>query len=148
VAPDVGCLKRLEDRSFDYDRLCRRSIARAIRSPSQDVLILEGPGGEVLAAAILHSRKGSRACRLYSIAVAKPGCGLGTRLLEACEAGARKRGHVRMLLEVRADHQAATRFYRQRGYRDARRLTGYYEDGADALRLEKALGTSDPLTPI
>ena len=43
---------------------------------------------------------------------------------------------------MRADNAAAIRLYEQRGYRPIGRRADYYEDGATALRYERALSTA------
>ena len=43
-------------------------------------------------------------------------------------------------LEVRADNGAA-KLYRDAGYREFGRHTGFYQDGMDALRFEKPLAS-------
>jgi ribosomal-protein-alanine N-acetyltransferase len=138
---DVAVLKELEDQSFTHDRLSVRSIAHAITSRSQAVLIVETPKAQIVGAAILHYRRGSRRCRLYSLAVRYDSLrrGLGTRLLAACERHARYRGCAEIHLEARADRASTLRFYETRGFRKRGMKPRYYEDGADACFFYKAL---------
>jgi ribosomal protein S18 acetylase RimI-like enzyme len=138
---DVAALKELEDQAFTHDRLSARSIARAVRSKSQVVLLLETHEGRLVGAAILHHRSGSRRCRLYSLAVRRDssGRGLGSRLLAACERHARGRGCAEMRLEARADHLSTLRFYETRGFRKLAIKPRYYEDGGHAVSFSKAL---------
>ena len=56
--------------------------------------------------------------------------------------GARARGVGRLSLEARADNAAAIAFYRRAGYAVRRTLAGYYDDGTDALKLEKSLAAA------
>ena len=51
-----------------------------------------------------------------------------------------------MRLEVRPDNQPAIALYEKRGYKLFARCFGYYEDNADALRLEKSLIGHAPST--
>jgi ribosomal protein S18 acetylase RimI-like enzyme len=138
---DVAALKELEDQSFTHDRLSARSIAHAVGSESQAVLVLETQQAEIAGAAILHYRRRSRRCRLYSLAVRRDfsGRGLGTRLLEACEKEAQRRGCEEIHLEVRTDRAATVRFYEARGFRQLGLKLRYYEDGGDAFSYAKAL---------
>jgi ribosomal-protein-alanine N-acetyltransferase len=138
---DVAALKELEDQSFTHDRLSARSLAHAVRSDSQAVLVLETPPAQIAGAAILHYRRRSRRCRLYSLAVRRnfSGRGLGTRLVEACEKEARRRGCAEIHLEVRTDRASTVRFYETRGFRKLGLKPRYYEDGADAFSFYKAL---------
>jgi ribosomal-protein-alanine N-acetyltransferase len=138
---DLQQLKSLEDQVFSHDRLSRRSIAHAIRSRVQVVLLLEIPEDEIVGAAFLHYRAHSRRCRLYSIAVRNDfeEQGLGSRLLAACERDARDRGCNEMHLEVRTDNFVARRFYEQRGYTNTGLKPGYYEDGSAAFSYVKCI---------
>ncbi len=132
---DVDGLKRIEDACFRSDRLSRRAIKRAVMSPSQSVLVLASPNGEIAAAAVLHYRRHSRQGRLYSIAVAADQArrGLGTRLLAACERDAWRRRCAALHLEVRADNPVAMHFYQRHSYRPIGVKPGFYEDGGEAI---------------
>jgi ribosomal-protein-alanine N-acetyltransferase len=138
---DVAALKELEDQSFTHDRLSARSIARAILSKSQAVLLLETPEAQIVGAAILHYRRGSRRCQLYSLAVRRDSFrrGLGSRLLAACETDARRRGCAEIRLEARTDRASTLWFYEKRGFRKLGINPRYYEDGGDAFTFYKAL---------
>lgn len=62
------------------------------------------------------------------------GQGLGKRLLEACES---KLPTDRIRLCVRISNEGAIQLYRQNGYGTLTTWTRYYEDGEDALVMEK-----------
>jgi ribosomal-protein-alanine N-acetyltransferase len=55
-------------------------------------------------------------------------------------AEAAKMGLLRVRLEVRADNAAARALYAKLGFAESGQLPGYYEDGADGLRLTLDLG--------
>jgi ribosomal protein S18 acetylase RimI-like enzyme len=64
------------------------------------------------------------------------GRGIGRRLLEACE----QQIHERCVrLCVRASNQAAIRLYLNSGYQQAGLWPSYYQDGEEALVMEKKL---------
>ncbi len=65
--------------------------------------------------------------------------GHARRLLEAAEGGFRRRGMTIIHLEVHATNAAACQLYTQAGYSVTQRLTRYYADGDDALKMVKAL---------
>jgi ribosomal-protein-alanine N-acetyltransferase len=138
---DIPRLKQLEDASFATDRLSRRAIRLAVNSHSQRVLVALDVTDEVVGAAFLHYRRGSRLCRVYSIAVtADHRCdGLGSQLLTACEREAKRAHRGEMRLEARADDPAALRFYERNFYRRAGVRAGFYEDGGDAICFTKSL---------
>lgn len=138
---DLDDLLALEHASFDGDRLSRAQFRRHLDSDSALVLAAVTVPHDLLGAAVLFFRKGVRAARLYSLASHPQarGRGVGAALLEAAEAAARRRRCRTLRLEVRADNAAAMRLYERVGYRRLAPLAGYYEDGADGWRYEKAL---------
>ena len=65
------------------------------------------------------------------------GEGVGSLLLDALLAEADKRSPV-VLLEVRADNEAARRLYQRRGFTEIGRRRGYYQpSGADAVVMKR-----------
>lgn len=140
-ASDLDALVRLEQEAFPGDRLDRRAFRHALRSPTITMLAAAN-GSRLLGYVQLQRRRGSRIARLTSLAVSREGAGngLGRRLVEAAERGARDYGCDRMRLEVRADNEVARRLYERFGYSLFTTVPDYYEDGGAALRFEKALG--------
>lgn len=136
---DAPALVALE-RNFPTDRFTPRAVRYLLRTPNAAVFVAER-NRRVAGAAVLLTRANSALARLYSIAVSRDvrGRGLGAALLRAVEAEARRRGRRAMSLEVRQRNRAARALYERLGYAPVRRLPRYYEDGADALRLRKAL---------
>lgn len=136
---DLNELLALEAR-FPGDRLSGRQFRRHLRSSSAWLGVAEADG-RVAGYALLFFRHGARRARLYSITV-DPGVrgrGLGKRLLEAAEAAAQMRCATTLSLEVRTDNSVAIQLYERAGFQRFGRYAGYYEDGADAWRFEKAL---------
>lgn len=62
--------------------------------------------------------------------------GIGAALLEACE---QKLGTKMVRLCVRASNETAIRLYRRTGYAQIGRWPSYYNDGEDAVVMEKEL---------
>ena len=89
----------------------------------------------------MRFRRATSVARLYSIAVAEDarGRGVGEQLLSAAEDEARRRGDLFMRLEVRADNASAIALYERLGYKAFGRHLDYYEDHAEAIRLEKRI---------
>jgi [ribosomal protein S18]-alanine N-acetyltransferase len=141
AAGDLPRLVEIEDGAFAGDRLSRRALARHLQSPTAVLLVAAAPPDRAVAYALLLFRAGARRARLYSLAVDPDsrGLGLARTLLAAAEGEARRRGAAALTLEVRTDNAAAIRLYEALGYRGRGRRPGYYDDGADALRYEKAL---------
>jgi len=138
---DLDDLVALEQASFAGDRLSRAQYRRHLDSDSALVMVASANHRHFLGTAVVFFRKGSRVARLYSLA-SKPearGKGVGTALVEAVEAAARRRRCRTVRLEVRTDNLAAIRLYERLGYRRYRFLDGFYEDGGNGWRYEKAL---------
>lgn len=137
---DLDALVSLEERIFTGDRLSRRSFRRLLERPTAR-FVVAGDRDRILGYALILFRARTALARLYSIAVdpAARGQGLGARLLDAAEHAAFDHGCILMRLEVRADNAAAIALYEKRGYRQFGRYLAYYDDDADALRLEKRL---------
>lgn len=142
---DLAALVELENAAFAVERMSARQLRRHLESLSADVLVAIRER-RVVGAAVLFFRRANHVARLYSIAVAdsERGHGIGEALLAAAEQAARRRGSRTLRLEVRVDNAAAQRLYERRGYRRFGTRAGYYEDGQDALRYEKALIAAVP----
>lgn len=139
-AADVAELVALENATFAGDRLSRRSFRRLLAVPSAMLWVARAEA-VVAGYALVFFRRGSRVGRLYSIAVAKRcrGRGVAHQLMAVAEEAVRVRHCDRLRLEVRVDNAAAIQLYQQLGYVASGRLANYYEDGCDALRLQKRL---------
>jgi ribosomal protein S18 acetylase RimI-like enzyme len=145
---DIERLCAIEEEAFAADRLSRRSLKALLRRPSA-ILLVAARAGAIDGYALVLTRRGARAARLYSLAVhpAAAGRGIGSRLLDAAEAAAFASGADRLRLEVRPDNHAAIRLYERRGYRRIGRREPYYADGAPALRYERTLRQPERAVP-
>lgn len=140
---DVPRLLDLEEKTFPGDRISERSWRALIASPSAIVLVA-AHRQEVLAAAVLLTRRGTRVARLYSIAVAHAarGGGLGRALLTFLIGSARRSGCAEMRLESRVENLQAHRLFRALGFTQfGTARERYYDDGAAALRFRKRLAS-------
>ncbi len=137
---DLDTLVRLEKAGFAADRFEREQLLYLLAKAHATTLIVE-QDGQVCGAAIMAWRRNSSVGRLYSIVIDPTfqGRGLGSKLLQACEAVARQRGCDRVSLEVRADNRRAIGMYERHGYRMKGALPGYYADGGTGLRMVKGL---------
>jgi ribosomal protein S18 acetylase RimI-like enzyme len=137
---DIPRLEALECRAFTHHRLGRRSFARFLVSPNASLIVAED-NGALCGYALVLFRARSQLARLYSIAVETEIAGrrVGSRLLRSAEDAACCRGSRAMRLEVREDNTPAANLYRKFGYGPVDRLLAYYDDGSDALRLQKLL---------
>lgn len=139
-AEDLDPLMAIEQVCFASDRLSRRSFLRFIRPGSHELLVIHDDR-QVLGYVLLLYRAGTNLARLYSIAVtpAAQGRGLSRQLLNAAEQAAQQRRCVFMRLEVNVGNVAAIALYEQGGYKTIGSLKRYYDNGDDALRMEKRL---------
>lgn len=85
---------------------------------------------------------GGRLGHLKDIAVhpKRRGEGIATALLERVLAVLRARGCDSVKLEVRESNDAAIGLYRRFGFERLRRVSGYYENGEDAIVMIRDLG--------
>lgn len=137
---DIDALVRIEERSFETDRISRRSFRALIARPTAETIVAELDGA-VCGYAMILFRHGTALARLYSIAVDPEvkGRGIGALLLAEAERAAYAHDRLLMRLEVREDNAAAIELYRRRGYRPIGRYLDYYADHSVALRFEKTL---------
>jgi len=140
VASDLDELIRLEQASFETDRLSRRSFQRWLVN-DDCIFLVEERNGRLGGYILVISRQGTRLARLYSLAVdpALRGQGLASLLIERAEWQAREQGAIYMRLEVAEDNEAAIALYRKLGYEAFGFYRDYYDDHADALRMEKCI---------
>lgn len=143
VLADLDALEQLEQACFTSDLLSRARLRHWIQAANGILLVArDGRDGPLLlGSCLVLTRRNSRKARLYSIATAPAarGQGLGARLLAAAEAAAQARGCNTMQLEVAEDNTRAIELYQGSGYRQFGFIAGFYEDGRNALRLQKAL---------
>jgi ribosomal protein S18 acetylase RimI-like enzyme len=137
---DLSALLALEEASFSGDKLSASRVRHWI-SADNAILLLAVTKAALLGSCLLIRRADSSAARLYSIAIASAarGRGLGAKLLKKAEALARAEGSESVRLEVAAGNAAAIALYHKLGYREFGRKLAYYEDGQDALRMQKVL---------
>ena len=138
---DISTLVDIENRSFESDRFNRRTFRYLLSKANAATLVEVGENGRVRGYAMVLFTRGTSLARLYSIAVAPDarGAGIGATLMGAAEETAVDRDAAYMRLEVRADDPATQVFYEKRGYRRFAVQEHYYEDEADAVRMEKSL---------
>jgi len=140
---DLPDLLAIEEAVFTSDRISRRSFRDFIASP-RAILRVADIDGRIAGYQLVLWRQGTAAARLYSLAVAPAfrRRRLGAALLADAEAAAYAADRAVLRLEVGAGNKAAKALYRATGYRDIARLPHYYEDGEDAVRMEKRLRDS------
>ena len=83
---DLDAIARLENESFETDRVSRRSLREFLRAPHRP-MIAATIDDELAGYVLVSLRKGARALRIYSLAVDVRFArrGVGRALLQACE---------------------------------------------------------------
>ncbi len=145
---DLDALCEIENRSFTANRISRKSYNHLIRQPTATVLVDEDEEHSVIrGCAVLLFRRGLAIARIYSIVVAPEfrGKGIAKGLIAAAQEEAINYNCLVLRLEVREDNPDAIALYRRLQFNQFGKTPDYYEDGATALRFEKA--TVDHHTP-
>ena len=138
---DLDAIEALEAAAFTGDRLSRRSLRAFIRAPHRPLIVARFGDRVAGYALIVGARGRPHGAHLFARRRPRPGRrGVGRALLQACERYARAHGRDALRLEVRYDNAAAIALYEKIGFRPFGHYAGYYEDGAAALRFEKAAG--------
>jgi ribosomal protein S18 acetylase RimI-like enzyme len=139
---DIDALVALENAVFTTDILSRRSFRHFLTSPNSSLIVAEESGKVAGYALVLYPAR-SKLARLYSIAVAPhiTSRGIGPLLLAAAERAAARRQRRAMRLEVHEHNTRAIGRYEKSAYRLFGRHRRYYDDGGDALRFDKPLGS-------
>ena len=138
---DVAAMVRLEQ-LFPTDRMSAATVRRFLRVDSATVWVAT-LADVIVGSLVLLTRRNTSTARIYSVVVSPEarGQGLAQQLVSVAEKHARKHKSC-IALEVRGDNRAARALYRKLGYLETKMLPGFYEDGADGLRLIKPLKTA------
>ncbi len=106
---------------------------------------------QIVGVAVLLTPARPRAARIYSLAVQADfrRRGYASQLLEQMVLLASKQGYRHLSLEVRQDDLQVQQFYQKHGFQTTKLLAGYYEDGADGVKMLRALAAANSkhLTP-
>lgn len=137
---DLDQLIDIEKACFETDRLSRRSFLHFIKPGAHELLVICDET-RLLGYVLLLYRASTNLTRMYSLAIAPDtqGQGLSKRLLRAAELSAQQHHCAFMRLEVNVNNAPAISLYKQDGYKTIGTIKKYYENGDDALRMEKRL---------
>jgi len=137
---DLERLVEIENTCFTSDILSRRSFQRFIRAGAHDLKVAT-LDNEIVGYTLVLYRTGTSLARMYSIAVMpdQQGKGIARKLMQAAEEAGLNRLCSFMRLEVNVNNAPAIHLYEKLGYRTIGKISNYYDDGADALRMEKRI---------
>jgi ribosomal protein S18 acetylase RimI-like enzyme len=109
-----------------------RRVALHIRGQESNVLTAWA-GGQLVGFAIMQFFDEHAHLNLLAVDPAHRRLGIARQLIEWLEATARVGGIIWINLEVRAGNTGAQEFYRMVGYREIRRIPGYYSGRETAV---------------
>jgi ribosomal protein S18 acetylase RimI-like enzyme/predicted double-glycine peptidase len=137
---DLAKLVEIENICFTSDILSRRSFQRFLRPGAHEIVVAEVKK-VIVGYVLVLFRTGTSLARLYSIAVSPShrGKGIAEKLVKAAEQSGREHKCAFMRLEVSVHNEGASRLYKKLGYRLIGQIENYYDDGSDALRMEKRI---------
>lgn len=137
---DIPLLAELETALFAEDAWTEATWwAELAGRPRREYVVLEGQVGIEGYAGLDHA---GAVADVMTVAVApsRQGRGLGDRLLTELVARASGAGAKAVMLEVRADNEAALRLYRRHGFAEVSVRRRYYQpEGVDALVLRRSV---------
>lgn len=137
---DVAQLFALENQCFENDRLSKRRFKHWVTA-SNGIFIVACVNQVICGYGLVILRKATRSARLYSLAIDQHyrGFGIARDLLLELEQRALAQHRLFMRLEVAETNSKALSLYKSLGYKQFGLYKRYYEDGANALRLQKSL---------
>lgn len=140
TSSDLNALVALENSTFNYDQIGRRSFSHLLKQRSSLLWCAE-LDNKVIGYAIVLTRKNSQKWRIYSIAIAPEarGKGIGKALMAEVFKSAKAAAVTAFSLEVKCDNKGAIELYRQLGFEVIDVLPEYYSDGTDGYRLQLTL---------
>lgn len=111
----------------------------ALIDESECVALVACDGAELLGFAVMQFGDERAHLSLLCVQAARQRRGIGRRLLEWLLESARVAGIASIHLELRADNEAALRFYRALGFSETILVPGYYEGRLAARRMVRVL---------
>ena len=132
---DVDAVAALEDAVFGPDAWPWTAVADELTGSLRRCVVAVDSAGHICGYLVLLGLGPVADLQRIAVAEASRRHGVGPDLLAACDLTA----FDRVLLEVRADNDAALAFYRWQGFGEIDRRAGYYADGVDAVVLQRGL---------
>lgn len=135
LASDIDALFDIEQQSFRYDRLSRRSLLRLTARHDSAIVTVAVLEGRVVGYIVVLLRRNSQRARIYSLAVHVQARGkhIGKNLIDHALAKTKALGKTVMSLEVKSDNKVAIRLYEKLGFHAFGKRRGYYQDGKAAI---------------
>ena len=130
-------LLEIEQNSFSSDRVSHRQM-RYILSQAKAFSLTAKMESKIVAYCTCFTPRLPRAARLYSLAVlpAYRDKGIASKLLKKVWQKLRSLNYMSCNLEVRKEDRHTQALYAKYGFKEIQLLPGYYEDGADGIRMK------------
>lgn len=142
---DLDALHLLDQACFEPDIAYTQGQLRFFLSRENSCGTVAEVDGALAGFAIGH-RSGARGHVVtIDVAAAHRRSGVGRALLRELVRRLEASGARRIRLEVDLRNAAAIRFYEGLGFRESRRLRGYYGPGLDGLEMIRGSAADDPL---
>ena len=135
---DVDAVVALESEIFGVDAWSRDSVLHELTQPLRQAHVAVDEAGEVCGYVVVLGVGDVADLQRVAVTDAHRRRGVATALLGACDLHA----PARVLLEVRANNEAARAFYLKNGFAEISRRVGYYADGGDAVVMQRPVAES------
>jgi [ribosomal protein S18]-alanine N-acetyltransferase len=141
---DLPAVLRLETALFGEEAWSREMLAGELKQqPASRCYLVAEEAGELTGYAGLLTAGQQADVVTIAVAAGRWGHGIGSRLLAALLAEARRRGCAEVFLEVRSDNMRAQRLYKWWGFAEIGIRRGYYQpSGTDAIVMRRDLAAS------
>jgi len=137
---DLHKIMEIERASFKRaDVFPRALFQKYLRELNDGFFAIFDKRGSIVGYAILGEKDGKGYLISIAIHPQRRNQGFATSLLKFLESKCYEKGFTTMTLEVRADNKNAIEIYKKLGFVEVKKKKCFYEDGADALVMEKRL---------
>jgi ribosomal-protein-alanine N-acetyltransferase len=135
---DVDAVAELEQAIFGDEAWSRDSVLHELTQSLRQAHVAVDEVGEIFGYVVVLGVGDVVDLQRVAVADTHRRRGVAAALLDACDLHA----HARVMLEVRADNEAALAFYRRNGFAEISRRRGYFADGADAVVMQRPVADS------
>ena len=144
TAGDLDAVLVLEEALFGAEAWSREMLSGELgQQPASRHYLVAEDGGGLAGYAGLLAAGGQADVLTIAVAMSRWGRGIGSMLLSALIAEARRRGCAEMFLEVKAGNRRAERLYKWWGFAEIGIRRGYYQpSGADAIVMRRDLAAA------